>query len=110
MSYRLKGSENRSQTTKRNKESPKRKNIRSEAKNWLCQADSSTSSRGMEFQEQSIGAVKLKTQYHSESGLIAMGPPPSKIWTLKGKIVSQWMERNFTPKDQKWGQKLGLQF
>lgn len=41
----------------------------------------------MEFQEQSIGAVKLKTQCHSESVLIAMGAPPSKIWTLKGKIV-----------------------
>lgn len=53
LSYKLKESENRSQTTDRNEGSPKRKSLLSEARNWVCHK-SKHPMQGLELQEQRV--------------------------------------------------------
>lgn len=101
MSYRLKGIENRSQITRRNK------GLLRENTSWVklkvgFARQSQAPIPRMEVQEQSTSARRLQTQCWL--GLTAMGLPPLTIYTLKGKVYSCWTERNFTSKGQKWRQ------
>ena len=64
MSYRLRESENRSQTTERNKQSPKRipkQSIKNKVQNWLCQANQEP------YSEDGVPG-KLKSQCHLGPG------------------------------------------